>query len=141
MAANSSTFCTFDRGVKSGNAQFCQDIAAWTFQETNVLRIEKAEHHLANETEAPEKYTVNEQAVYTVQISKYDSKSGEWQPYSDIKDLQFEFTMLDPHIRTSLPAVSGKPGEYSLTFRVPDRHGVFKFVLDYKRKGYVSFCL
>ena len=141
MTANSSTFCTFDRGAKSGNAQFCQDIAAWTFQETNVLRIEKAEHHLANETEAPEKYTVNEQAVYTVQISKYDSKSGEWQPYSDIKDLQFEFTMLDPHIRTSLPAVSGKPGEYSLTFRVPDRHGVFKFVLDYKRKGYVSFCL
>ena len=135
MTANSSTFCTFDRGVKSGNVQFCQDIAAWTFQETNVLRIEKAEHHLANETEAPEKYTVNEQAVYTVQISKYDSKSGEWQPYSDIKDLQFEFTMLDPHIRTSLPAVSGKPGEYSLTFRVPDRHGVFKFVVNHKRKG------
>lgn len=125
--------------MKSGNAQFSQDIAAWTFQETNVLRIDKAEHHRLNETEAPQKYTVNDQAVYTVQISKYDPKSGEWHPYSDIKDLQFDFTMLDPHIRTSLPAVAGKPGEYSLTFRVPDRHGVFKFVLDYKRKGCVCF--
>lgn len=45
--------------------------------------------------------------------------------------------MLDPHIRTALPPVPGKPGEYSVTFRAPDRHGVFKFVIDYKRKGYV----
>ncbi|THG93820.1 hypothetical protein EW145_g8271 [Phellinidium pouzarii] len=44
--------------------------------------------------------------------------------------------MLDPHIRTALPPVPGTPGAYSLTFRAPDRHGVFKFVLDYKRKGW-----
>ena len=43
--------------------------------------------------------------------------------------------MLDPHIRTSLPPNPDKPGEYQVTFRVPDRHGVFKFVIDYKRKG------
>lgn len=47
--------------------------------------------------------------------------------------------MLDPHIRTSLLPVSGSPGKYSVTFRIPDRHGVFKFVLDYKRKGYANF--
>ena len=46
--------------------------------------------------------------------------------------------MLDPHIRTALPPVPGSPGEYSTTFRAPDRHGVFKFVVDYRRKGYVS---
>lgn len=50
--------------------------------------------------------------------------------------------MLDPHIRTALPPVQGKPGKYSVTFRAPDRHGVFKFVIDYKRKGYgFSMCL
>jgi oligosaccharyltransferase complex subunit beta len=43
--------------------------------------------------------------------------------------------MLDPHIRTALPAVPGSPGKYSVTFRAPDRHGVFKFVINYKRKG------
>ena len=47
--------------------------------------------------------------------------------------------MLDPHVRTSLPPKSGKgnEGTYETTFRVPDRHGVFKFVIDWKRKGYV----
>ena len=45
--------------------------------------------------------------------------------------------MLDPHIRTALKPVVGSPGTYSVTFRAPDRHGVFKFVIDYKRTGYV----
>ena len=43
--------------------------------------------------------------------------------------------MLDPHIRISLPPVPDTPGEYSVTFRAPDRHGVFKFVIDHRRKG------
>lgn len=47
--------------------------------------------------------------------------------------------MLDPHVRTSLPPVAGIPGKYSTSFRAPDRHGVFKFVVDYKRKGSVTF--
>ena len=54
-----------------------------------------------------------------------------------MNDVQLEFTMLDPHVRTALSPVAGEPGKYSVTFRVPDRHGVFKFVVDYKRKGYV----
>lgn len=53
--------------------------------------------------------------------------------------MQLEFTMLDPHIRTALLPVAGSPGEYSVTFRAPDRHGVFKFVVDYKRKGHEPF--
>jgi oligosaccharyltransferase complex subunit beta len=48
--------------------------------------------------------------------------------------MQLEFTMLDPHIRTAL-LPSSKPGQYTVQFRAPDRHGVFKFVVDYRRKG------
>ena len=77
--------------------------------------------------------------TYTAYISKYDPELDLWEPYSGINDLQLEFTMLDPHIRTSLPPIAGEPGKYSVTFRVPDRHGVFKFNVDYKRKGYVHF--
>jgi oligosaccharyltransferase complex subunit beta len=76
--------------------------------------------------------------VYGIQVSKFNPTKDAWEPYSGIKDMQLEFTMLDPHIRTALPPVPGKPGQYSVTFRVPDRHGVFKFNVDYKRKGYVS---
>ncbi len=52
-------------------------------------------------------------------------------------DMQLEFTMLDPHICSALPPVAGKPGTYSTQFCAHGRHGVFKFVIDYKRKGYV----
>lgn len=123
------------KGVKSGNAQFARDVAAWTFQESLVLRIDKVEHHLVNATGPSELYTTNDELVFNAYISKFNSKQNKWEPYSGINDLQLEFTMLDPHIRTALPAVRGVPGKYSVAFRAPDRHGVFKFVIDYKRKG------
>lgn len=75
--------------------------------------------------------------VYTAHVSRFYPEHGIWKPYSDLKDLQLEFTMLDPHIRIVLPPVEGSPGTYSVQFRAPDRHGVFKFVINYKRKGYV----
>ncbi|KAF8162783.1 oligosaccharyl transferase beta subunit [Crassisporium funariophilum] len=124
------------KGVKSGNTQLALDIAAWTLQESLVLRIDKTEHHLLNATEPSELYTNNDQLVYNAYISKFNPKQGTWEPYSGLRDLQLEFTMLDPHIRTALPPVSGTPGKYSVTFRAPDRHGVFKFVIDHKRKGW-----
>lgn len=68
-------------------------------------------------------------------ISAWNPETGEWSPYSGLTDMQLEFTMLDPHIRTAILPVKGKAGQYSVTFRVPDRHGVFKFVVDYRRKG------
>ena len=49
--------------------------------------------------------------------------------------------MLDPHIRTSLSPVAAQPGKYETTLRIPDRHGVFKFVVDYRRKGLVFISL
>lgn len=124
------------KGVKSGNVQFARDIAAWTFQESLVLRVDWTKHHLINKTEPSEQYTTNDEIVYTAHISSYSPSASSWVPYSGLTDLQMEFTMLDPHIRVPLKSVPGKAGEYSVTFRAPDRHGVFKFVLDYKRKGW-----
>lgn len=49
--------------MKSGNEQFSRDIAAWTFQESLVLRIDKTEHHRVNATEPLEQYTTNDQLV------------------------------------------------------------------------------
>ncbi|KAF9036846.1 oligosaccharyl transferase beta subunit [Panaeolus papilionaceus] len=124
------------KGVKSGNARFAQDVAAWTFQESLVLRIDKVEHHRVNATGPSEQYTNNDQLVYSAYVDKYNPETGAWERYSGLKDLQLEFTMLDPHIRTALPQVKGSPGKYSVTFRAPDRHGVFKFIVDWKRKGW-----
>ncbi|KDQ59693.1 hypothetical protein JAAARDRAFT_175179 [Jaapia argillacea MUCL 33604] len=123
-------------GVKSGNAQFAQELASWAFQESFALRVDSIDHHRVNDTTVREHYTTNDQVVYTTHISKFNAETNAWEPFSGITDLQLEFTMLDPHVRTALPPVPGSPGEYSVTFRVPDRHGVFKFVVDYKRKGW-----
>ncbi|KAF8216306.1 oligosaccharyl transferase beta subunit [Mycena galopus ATCC 62051] len=124
------------KGVKSGNAEFARDLTAWAFQESLVLRIDSTTHHLVNTTAPLDQYTTNDNIVFTAHISRFQPKTATWEPYSGIKDMQLEFTMLDPHIRTLLPAVPGSPGEYSVTFRAPDRHGVFKFVINYKRKGW-----
>ncbi|KAF7309683.1 Dolichyl-diphosphooligosaccharide--protein glycosyltransferase subunit WBP1 [Mycena indigotica] len=124
------------KNVKSGNAKLTRDITAWTFQENLVLRIDRTEHHLVNSTESLESYTTNDNIVFTAYISHFNPKSGDWKPYSGIQDMQLEFTMLDPHLRIPLPFVPNTPGKYSTTFRAPDRHGVFKFVVNYKRKGW-----
>ncbi|KAH7928174.1 Dolichyl-diphosphooligosaccharide-protein glycosyltransferase 48kDa subunit [Leucogyrophana mollusca] len=122
-------------GKPSGNAALARDIAGWVFQESRVLRIDSVTHHRVNETVAPEMYTTNDEIVYTAQISTYNSRTSSWQPYSGIDDLQLEFTMLDPHVRTALPPVPGSPGTYQVQFRAPDRHGVFKFVVAWRRQG------
>ncbi|KIY48298.1 Dolichyl-diphosphooligosaccharide-protein glycosyltransferase 48kDa subunit [Fistulina hepatica ATCC 64428] len=127
---------TFAKRPGAANKRFVQDLAAWTFQETGVYRIDSSTHHLVNETEERETYTINDNVEYVLHVSEFDPAIGEWKPCSSIQDMQFEFTMLDPHIRTALRPVPGVPGEYAVTFRVPDRHGVFKFVVNYKRKGY-----
>ncbi|KAF8725150.1 Dolichyl-diphosphooligosaccharide--protein glycosyltransferase 48 kDa subunit, partial [Rhizoctonia solani] len=128
-------------GKPSGNAQFSQDLASWTFQESLVYRIDSVNHRLAstpthNATIAPTRYTVKDNVVYEIHVSKFDGQTGEWTPDSGIEDMQLDFTMLDPHIRVNLPGVKTEPGVYRVEFRAPDRHGVFKFIVDWRRKGY-----
>jgi oligosaccharyltransferase complex subunit beta len=68
-------------------------------------------------------------------IYEFDSKNNLWKPFlSD--DLQVELVMLNPYIRTQLKLLSNNKPTYTLSFIAPDKHGVFKFVIDYKRLGY-----
>lgn len=129
------------KGVKAANKQFAQSIAKWTFQESLVYRVDNATHHLVGETTPRDHYTINDQVEYELKLSKFDGTKGEWVPYSGITDIQLEFTMLDPHLRIPLPPVTGQAGTYRTRFRAPDRHGVFKFVVDWRRRtgeSYVS---
>jgi len=51
------------RGIKAGNEKFAKDVAAWTFQESLVLRIDNTTHHLVHEATSPEMYTTNDRIV------------------------------------------------------------------------------
>lgn len=57
-------------GKKSGNAQFSKDVAAWTFQEKLILRIDAVSHHKLGGSEAPEVYTTNDQIVSAPLLSQ-----------------------------------------------------------------------
>jgi oligosaccharyltransferase complex subunit beta len=51
------------QGAKVGNEVVAHDLAKWAFQESNMLRIEKVEHHRVGETEPRETYTNNDNVV------------------------------------------------------------------------------
>jgi oligosaccharyltransferase complex subunit beta len=50
-------------------------------------------------------------------------------------DLQLEFSMLSPFHRLKLnPTKTAKDASaYSVSFTVPDQHGIFNFIVNYKR--------
>ncbi|PWN47447.1 Dolichyl-diphosphooligosaccharide-protein glycosyltransferase 48kDa subunit, partial [Violaceomyces palustris] len=54
-------------------------------------------------------------------------------------DLQVSLNMIDPFVTADLIATQGQ-GSTNTTYlakvRVPDRHGVYSFVVDWKRRGW-----
>jgi oligosaccharyltransferase complex subunit beta len=76
--------------------------------------------------------------TYSLVIQEYDGEAGGWQPYA-ADDVQLEFVMLDPYIRTYLtPDASGR---FAVTFKVPDVYGVYKFRVMYRRPGYTTLAV
>lgn len=142
--------------LETGNAGFAADYTKWLFQETGLLKVVSTYHHRDSETESRDAYTKKDPVVsvivpgycafkltlqtYTITLAQYNASpsGGSWGPVS-LPDLQLDFTMLDPHIRTALQEVSSSASgtTYTASFRAPDRHGVFKFVVEYWRPGYV----
>jgi len=115
---------------KSGNENFVKQITLWTFQEKGVLRSKNAQTHRVGETVTPFDYTINQTVEYSIEIEEWNGK--EWIPFAG-KDVQLEYSMLDPYVRTTLKN-NGK-GKFSTVFVLPDVYGVFTFRVDYNRKG------
>jgi oligosaccharyltransferase complex subunit beta len=68
-------------------------------------------------------------------IYEFDSKTNQWKPFLT-DDLQMEFTMMNPYYRLQMKLLSSSKPTYYISFRAPDKFGVFKFIIDYKRLGY-----
>jgi oligosaccharyltransferase complex subunit beta len=98
-------------------------------------------------------YRVQDIVTYHVDISQH-TPSG-WTPGPTDLDLQVSLVMLDPFITTNLTAASPQSllkslntsssssttmtpafTRYSSTFKLPDKHGVYTFVVDWKRHGW-----
>ncbi|OAA63903.1 Oligosaccharyl transferase complex, subunit Wbp1 [Cordyceps fumosorosea ARSEF 2679] len=121
---------------KTENKEFARRISGWTFQEIGVLRVNDVEHRLVGSNEPnPSLYRIKNDVTYAISLSEYSW--DKWVPFAipDQDALQLEFSMLSPFHRLSLAPV-GKTADaatYGVKFTTPDQHGIFNFLVNYKR--------
>eukprot|EP00026_Physarum_polycephalum_P009024 Phypoly_transcript_09134.p1 GENE.Phypoly_transcript_09134~~Phypoly_transcript_09134.p1 ORF type:complete len:441 (+),score=85.61 Phypoly_transcript_09134:55-1323(+) len=120
-----------ENSVQSGNQDFSVELSKWVFAEKGVLRYRDIFYTKPNPNVNPNVYTIKDQIHFSIVIE--ERVDGKWVPYK-ADDVQLEFIMLDPYVRTNLKH-DGK-GTYSTSFQLPDVYGVFTFKVDYQRPGY-----
>lgn len=118
---------------RSGNEELCASLTKWLFKERGVLRVGQIKHNVAGEKQTPKTYTIKQNLEYSIFIE--ERVNGKWEAFK-ATDVQLEFIMLDPYVRTSLTAT--KSGALGTTFVIPDVYGVFKLNVEYKRIGYTN---
>ncbi|KAK4682188.1 LOW QUALITY PROTEIN: oligosaccharyl transferase glycoprotein complex, beta subunit [Podospora pseudoanserina] len=134
------------KSVKTFNREFAKRVSAWAFQELGVLRVNWIEHHL-NEVAAvnesnPHIYRVKNDVTYTISLSEYayDKWTSFSLPANDV--LQLEFSMLSPfhRLRLTLDETRSTPeaSAYTVSFKLPDQHGIFNFKVNYKRPFFTN---
>lgn len=116
--------------VLKNNKEFANSLVSWTFGQRGILRARDLYHHRSGEKTAPRMYKEKDEIEVGLKIEEL--KNGNWVPFS-ASDVQMEFVMLDPHIRKFLKFTGN---EHKLVFTAPDVYGIFKFKVDYNRRGY-----
>ena len=119
--------------LDSPNAVFCQDILNWNFQRTGILKYENVRHN-GIDGKSLETYRIKDYLEYYIDIYEYDYKTDSWKNYES-DDIQLSFIMMNPYYINQLKKQYNKPTYYA-KFRAPEKHGVFKFIVDYHRTGY-----
>ena len=119
--------------LESPNAVFCADLLNWNFQRTGVLKFTNVKHN-NNKGQSLDTYRIKDYLEYYIDILEYDYVNDSWKNY-DADDIQLSFLMMNPYYINQLKRIYGKPTYYA-KFRAPEKHGVFKFIVDYHRTGY-----
>lgn len=136
--------------AETGNWAFVTDAFAWTLQERGVVRVVQTAHHRvrtspedvrpayeedAEGTEAA-MYRVKDTIAYSIDLQTYHPIQG-WIPAPTHLDLQLSIAMLDPYVVVPLTgSVVGTSTRYETQVQLPDQHGVFSLVVNWKRWGW-----
>lgn len=140
-----------------GNEEFLMAASQWVFGESGVLRFRNIVHHksdgsppdvILHEKERPDLpetlypdpeitrnslvYRIKDEIVYSMIVE--EMKDGKWQPFC-ADDMQMEFVMLDPYVRKTM-VCNKDTGKFVAQFTTPDKYGIFKFRVLYRRTGY-----
>eukprot|EP00349_Pseudokeronopsis_sp_Brazil_P006065 CAMPEP_0202965506 /NCGR_PEP_ID=MMETSP1396-20130829/9457_1 /ASSEMBLY_ACC=CAM_ASM_000872 /TAXON_ID= /ORGANISM="Pseudokeronopsis sp., Strain Brazil" /LENGTH=145 /DNA_ID=CAMNT_0049688239 /DNA_START=745 /DNA_END=1182 /DNA_ORIENTATION=+ len=122
----------------SSNYRFCKELTEWTFKQRGVIKVENMRHNKKGEKWQgvnPENYRIKDDIEFYADFYEYDMQSQKWMPFV-AKDIQLKFVMLDPYYIVYLEQPDKKQPTYQSHYRVPDRLGVYKFVISYWRYGY-----
>lgn len=109
------------------NRQLANEITKWVFQERGVLKVLNV--LISGQTEGSQ-FNFNDILNYSAYIEEWNGSN--WIPFQS-SQVQLEFFMLDPLIRTNLQA---KGGKFTTNFHVPDVPGVFSCNLRLRELGY-----
>ena len=91
--------------------------------------------HNNNKGESLDTYRIKDYLEYYIDILEYDYTTDTWKNYvSD--DIQLTFLMMNPYYINQMKRLSNNKPTYYVKFRAPEKHGVFKFLVDYHRTGY-----
>ena len=120
---------------ESPNAKFCQDILNWNFQRTGVLKFDNVRHNRKSDHKTLSTYRIKDELEYFIDIYEYDYKTDSFKPYVT-DDIQIEYVMMNPYYINQLKMLAMNKPTYYVQFKAPEKFGVFKFIVDYKRLGY-----
>jgi oligosaccharyltransferase complex subunit beta len=139
------------KSSKTGNREFARKLAAWTFKEVGVLRVNEVQHWLHEGKQAetkdlttldlnPSIYRIKNTVQYTISLSEWDV--DHWKPFIPPAgdNMQLEFSMLSPFHRLDLtPGIEQRNHTtFSTSFKLPDQHGIFNFFTEYRRPFYTN---
>lgn len=121
------------------NEEFINQLINWTFKEKSVIKSTSVKHsHIDGTTYDETPYKVTDNITYSIALSEWTGE--KWVPFiSD--DVQFELRQIDPYYRITMKAQGVAPEDetsevYSTgSFKLPDRHGMFTLLTNYKRAG------
>jgi oligosaccharyltransferase complex subunit beta len=124
------------RKIRPDNREFARRLSGWAFHEVGVLRVNEIEHRLHGDNETnPEIYRIKNKVSYSISISEWSW--DKWEPFvvPDQDALQLEFSMLSPFHRLDLSPtlVTESATVFGASFVLPDQHGIFNFMVNYKR--------
>lgn len=121
------------------NQELIENLINWNFNAKSVIKSIMSRHyHAGNELSYEDlNYKVNDLINYEIDIIEWDG--SKWGPFI-AEDIQFELRQVDPYYRINLTLVSnngnGTVAKYTTNnFKLPNRHGMFKFITEYARNG------
>lgn len=130
----SDTF--FNNDHFENNSEFIEQLTKWTFREKSVLRSAGVKHNHIDGTSFDDvPYKVKDLITYEIGLSIWNGE--EWTPFL-ADDVQFELKLVDPYYRLTLtPSTASKDAQFYTTgeLKLPNHHGVFTFLTEYKRNG------